>query len=118
MLLGTGVSFQNPSTGTTSPTIETVTECWLTIVPPGSTSMTNSHPSGFATGPDGLAALPLRATGLFQGLKKKDSQIWERLLWWVDVRRGRLLLELSKCRFYMVHWKYFGVDGRGQLLLV
>jgi hypothetical protein len=44
---------------------------------------------------------------VFDGLKK-DAQIWERLLW-----TSGGLLELSKCRFYIVYRK-FEADGTGK----
>jgi hypothetical protein len=46
---------------------------------------------------------------VFQGIQH-DAQIWERLLWTTGG-----LLELEKCRFYIVYWK-FNADGRGSMM--
>jgi hypothetical protein len=46
---------------------------------------------------------------VFDGLQR-DSQVWERLLW---TSGGRL--ELSKCRFYIIYWK-FNDNGTGQMM--
>jgi hypothetical protein len=46
---------------------------------------------------------------VFDGLKK-DAQIWEHLLW-----TSGGLLELSKCRFYIIYWK-FANDGSGTMM--
>jgi hypothetical protein len=46
---------------------------------------------------------------VWNGLKH-DSQIWERLLW-----TSGGLLELKKCRFYIMSWK-FQANGQGSLL--
>jgi hypothetical protein len=46
---------------------------------------------------------------LFNGLKR-DSQIWECLLW----SSGRLL-EINKCRYYTIQWK-FGKTGQAKML--
>jgi hypothetical protein len=46
---------------------------------------------------------------VFQELQN-DTQIWERLLWTTGG-----LLELEKCRFYIVHWK-FNANGIGSMM--
>jgi hypothetical protein len=46
---------------------------------------------------------------VFDGLKK-DAQIWEHLLW-----TSGGLLELSKCHFYIIYWK-FANDGSGTMM--
>ena len=46
---------------------------------------------------------------VFQGLQK-DAQIWECDLWTTGG-----LLELSKCRFYIVYWT-FTTDGLGKMV--
>jgi hypothetical protein len=93
-LLGTGVSFSNPT---------------RTIAHKrNSDGMVDDTTGYHGRQPHWIRHYPSIST-IFQGLKR-DAQIWERLLW-----TSGGLLELTKCRFYMVHWK-FSPDGRGQLL--
>jgi hypothetical protein len=74
------------------------------------------HSDGFVddtTGYNGnlaawLALTPTIST-VFTGLQH-DAQTWERLLWTIGG-----LLELSKCRFCMVCWK-FDANGKGTVL--
>ena len=93
-ILGTGNSFQNPT--------RTLSHHR------NSDGMVDDTTGYHGQQPQWIRAQPSVDT-VFQGLKK-DAQIWERLLW-----TSGGLLELSKCRFYIMHWK-FGTDGRGKLL--
>jgi hypothetical protein len=93
-LLGTGVSFRNPT---------------QTIAHNRNSDGIVDDTTGYhGRQPHWIRHCPSISTE-FQGLKR-DAQIWERLIW-----TSGGLLELTKCRFYMVHWKCIP-DGRGQLL--
>ena len=93
-LLGVGLSFQNPT--------RTISH--------------KRHSDGFVNDTTGYHSQMSRwlrdkptITNVFQGLRS-DAQTWERLLW-----TSGGLLELSKCRFYIVYWR-FDHDGIGHML--
>jgi hypothetical protein len=93
-ILGTGFSVQNPSR----------------------TIHHKCHSDGFVddtTGyhsktPEWLHSTPSIAE-VFQGLQT-DAQTWERLLWTTGG-----LLELKKCRLYIVYWQ-FDANGKGTMM--
>jgi hypothetical protein len=93
-ILGTGVSFQNPT--------HTIAHHR------NSDGMVDDTTGYHGRQPQWIRQCP-SIHSVFKGLKK-DAQTWERLLW-----TSGGLLELSKCRFYIVYWK-FQPDGRSQLL--
>jgi hypothetical protein len=93
-ILGTGVSFQNPT--------------HIITHHRNSDGMVDDTTGYHGRQPKWIRKRPSIHT-VFDGLKK-DTHTWERLLW-----TSGGLLELSKCRFYIVYWK-FQPDGRGQLL--
>jgi hypothetical protein len=91
-ILGTGVSFQNPTRN----------------IPHhrNSDGMVDNTTGYHGIQPKWSRERPSIST-LFNGIKR-DAQTWERLLW-----TSGGLLELSKCRFYIVYWR-FDPGGQGK----
>jgi hypothetical protein len=90
-ILGTGIRFQNPTRS-----IE---------YHRNSDGMVDDTTGYHGRQPEWSHKTPSIST-VFNGLKK-DAQTWERLLW-----TSGGLLELTKCRFYIIYWK-LDADGRG-----